>query len=252
MTKYRVQNSVVALLAFACSLLLITTADLSRPTSPLSAQSEDLPIDNKTQAFQIISSELNNGIIKLSLRNGYSKAINGFTIGGSDTSGIQVDFTSTDSVIVPGEVYKYKIPSQSIQSVSGDVANKLKLKILSVVFEDGTSDGDNRAAEQMKNRRRGEKVQLARIISLLNRALASSDSGTLDAIGRLKTQISSLAVTPENGQPAEIVGGLHHGKEDVLARIRALEEKQKVQSDIDIRQALLKIKEQFEKKAAKL
>jgi len=250
--KYRNQLSIVAALAFACLLLLAVSVASSNNSLP-SNQSEVLQIDNKTQAFQIISSEINNGIVRVSLRNGYSKTINGFTLADSESSGIQIDFTSTDSPIAPGETYQYKIPLRSIQS-SLDSAenNKFKLKVLSVVFDDGTSDGDYHAIAQMKNRRRGEKVQLARIMPLLNQALASSDTDILDALRRLKSQIASLSVEPENGQPPEILSGLHHGKEDALAQIRALEERQTAQGNVDLRQGLLAIKKRFEKKAPKL
>ncbi|HEX8774912.1 MAG TPA: hypothetical protein VF735_15165 [Pyrinomonadaceae bacterium] len=250
--KYRNQLSIVAALAFAC-LLLLTVSVASSNNSLVSNQSEGLQIDNKTQAFQIISSEINNGVVTVSLRNGYSKTINGFTLGDSESSGIQIDFTSTDSAIAPGENYQYKIPLRSIQSsLNSAENNKFKLKVLSVVFDDGSSDGDYHAIVQMKNRRHGEKVQLARIIPLLNKALASSDADIFDALSRLKSQISALSIEPENGQPAEIVGGLHHGKEDALAQIRALEERQMAQGNLDLRQGLLAIKKRFEKKAPKL
>lgn len=252
----RLSLSRILPIATICVVLALVSLTFWIPiTKPSSAfappQTNDLTIDNKTQAFQIISAIRDGETVQLSLKNGYSKAISGFTISSSDTSGVQVDFTPADEVIAPGGIYNYKTSVASLQS-SDSLSDKLTLRILSVVFEDGTSDGDHQAIADIKNRRLGEKIQLARILPLLRQALSSPDADRPTVLARLKSQITSLPVKPENGQPGEITGGLLHGKEYILRDIRALEQEQSEEGNVNLREKLNKIKERYERKAARL
>jgi hypothetical protein len=252
----RLSSSRILSIATICAVLTlvsltfwITSVNPSGAFAPV--QSDDVTVSNKTQAFQIISAVRDGETVQLSLKNGYGKAINGFTISSSDTSGVQVDFTPTDEVIAPGGIYHYKTSVASLRS-SDSLSDKLTLKILSVVFDDGTSDGDHQAIADIKNRRLGEKIQLARILPLLRQALSSSDADKPTVLARLKSQITLLTVKPDNGQPVEITGGLLHGKEYILREIRALEQEQSEEGSVNLREKINKIKERYERKAARL
>jgi hypothetical protein len=248
---YRRPYFISTVMASICLAVVSASAWTLRTRVP-AGQENEVPVGNKTQSFQVIRAVVNEGTVRISLKNGYRKAINGFTLSGGGTSGVQVDFTETDDVIAPGEIYEYRDSVKNLQSSSGSITNTLNLRVLAVVFEDGTGDGEKFAVDEIRDRRLGEKRQLSRLLPLINQALNSSDADMPAALKLLKAQVSSLPVNPGSGDLVGITGGLHHGKEDVLVKIRTLEEEQSAHGNVDLRKGLIEIKKHFERKAAKL
>jgi hypothetical protein len=246
--RYRRSLLIVIVFAFISITYLLVLA-VPRETHVHYPQSNDLEVSNRTRAFQVISAIRSGEDVRVSFKNGYNKTINAFTLSGGSNSGVQVDFTNSDTAIAPGATYNYRTAAASLEP-SVSAVKPLNLTVLAVVFEDGTSDGEANAIADVKNRRSGEKVALARIIPLLDQTLAASDADLPAALDRLKAQISSLFPDSEQGQSPEIAGGILHGKGDVLGDIERL--KQKAIGNIDLRDKLFKIKERYEKKSAKL
>jgi hypothetical protein len=98
------------------------------------------------------------------------------------------------------------------------------IRILAVVFDDHTSEGDFGVATIIKDTRSGKRMQLKRINRLLHETLQSSDANLPVALDRLKVGIAALSEEPEMGQSLAIHSGLHNAKEDVLTLIERLEQ----------------------------
>lgn len=216
-------------------------------------QSNSPVINNSTQAFQVIGVVNDADSVKVTFKNGYSKAITAFVLSGdSRTSGVQVDFTSGDTVIAPGETYEYDGPTNIFLSSPMSTQRQLNVRVLSVIFDDGSSDGDNKSATSIKNRRLGMKIQLARILPLIQHAAELPDTDMRAVISQLKAQISTLPDRPQNGEPVDITSGLLHGKNYILGDIQRLEQIQDGIGGVNFRSELLKIKERYQKEAARL
>lgn len=197
-------------------------------------------VTNKTQAFEVAGITENGSAVQLSLKNSYKKNIKAYTVSVGDME-MQEDFIYSDRVISSGEIYAVDVPIPSSGSAT---------KILAVVFEDRTSDGDANNAAEIRNRRSGEKMQMERIHALLaNSSVASNDN---DALTSLKSQIQSLSEQPENGLPQSARTGLHNSKEEVLQMLQRIEEKKQTTHGLSLQEELSKAKVHFEKKLSKL
>lgn len=203
-----------------------------------------------TRAFYVISATRDGDIVRLSFRNGYSQAINAFTLSGGPNSGVQVDLVSSDHEIAPGAVYDYRFFASNLEP-SGSPANPLKITILNVVFEDGTGDGDGQATAIINNRRLGEKAALTRIIPLLDQALKASNLDTPEGMRQLKERIVAECEALEKEQPS-LGRGIQHGKARVLSDIEQVEKQRRESENVDFRGELFRIKEHYEKESAKL
>lgn len=215
------------------------------------SQKDNLTINNKTQAFKIVSAVRDGEDIHLTFRNDYSQGINAFTLSGSASSGVQVDLSHNDNLIAPGATYQYRVAAASLEP-SGSSEKPLNLTVLDVVFEDGTGDGDAAAVADIQNRRLGERIALTRIVPLLAQALDSQDTQTTDGLEKLQERISIMCETLTKGQSGEVLGGILHGKGYVLAEIKQIEEVRARGRFVNSGDELLKIQKHYERKLQRL
>jgi hypothetical protein len=67
-----------------------------------------------------------------------------------------------------------------------------QIQIKAAVFEDGTYEGDAETAAVVKGYQAGEKMELARLIPLLENALNASDVDLVQGLSNLELQVSSV------------------------------------------------------------
>jgi hypothetical protein len=256
--KIQLSRRTTILIAMFAILVVAVMADaarrvrLSPATSALQNDRptvQNLAVENRTSAFQVVTAVRDGELIRLSLKNGYREPIDGFTLSSGAHSGVQVDFTNSETSIAPGMIYDYTVLAASLEP-SGSSTNPVKLTILNAVFEDGTADGDPQATLDIKNRRRGEKIALGRILPLLDQALSSSELETPEGVRRLRNRISVVCDALEKEQQPEMLGGILHGKGYLLGDIQQLEEQQL--ESRSFRSGLVIIREHYKKKSAKL
>lgn len=112
--------------------------------------------------------------------------------------------------------------------------------VVAVLFEDGSYEGDLKAAAQMAAWQRGRLAQLARVLGLLRGALDATAPGGADALDALKSEADALRIDAEpslvdgllsqfTGLPEEegrrlfaaaLLDGLRAGKDESLHVIR--------------------------------
>jgi hypothetical protein len=221
-----------------------------RFTTARPSQNDNLTINNKTQAFQIVSAVRDGEYVQLTFRNDYQQTINAFTLSGGANSGVEVDFTHNDNRIAQGATYNYRVFAASLEP-SGSSEKPLNLTVLDVVFEDGTGDGDQQAIASINDRRRGEKAALTQIIPLLTQALNSSDLETPVGTRRLKEKIIAACEALEKEQPS-LRRGIEHGKGYLLGDIEQVENQGRIPGSVNFRGEVLRIKTHYEKVSAKL
>jgi hypothetical protein len=227
--------------------LLIVGVCAATAYKPHQLQRDKPQVVNKTQLFQVVSLDFNakGDAYLLTLINGYSKNINGYSLG-IGSARLDVDLTRAERVIAPGETIRESIPASNLQSANANQTLN-PINILSVMFEDGGSDGDPDAITNVRQRRLGTKLQLQRITAILETALAAPGNITIQTLDDLKSQVSNLPVEPSTGQSPIVKSGLKSAKEDTLLEIESLK-----QNRNGLQEGLQKIKVKVGRRAGSL
>lgn len=179
---------------------------------------EDLQVNNKTRALEIVSIEkvVDRGDFRVTLRNGYDKKVTGFQVNvGTVRTGTELIMSGKDRYFIsPGGTYTRVYATQ----VGLD---KLGITVLCVVFEDGSSDGERKYIQEIKQWRLGMRMARERVLPLLRAAKNSSDPERLD---KLEFQISELPTVQEDGLPDNVKAGLHAESKRILSEIDILKQ----------------------------
>jgi hypothetical protein len=142
-----------------------------------------LEIVNKTTSTQVISVTPVGVDYELRLKNTSTKNINGYSIG-SERAYRTSDLTVGEAVISPGEEFTVQLPQirdpRGPQAASPATRTHLST-IRYVIFDDDSSDGDETAAQELRDIRSGRREQLQRIGILLNAVTASPDITQLES-----------------------------------------------------------------------
>jgi hypothetical protein len=197
-------------------------------------------VENKTTSLLVTKAEIESSgrSVRLAIRNATNKNIDWFRISFGAGLSIETDFTFADkAILAPEESYEDTYP---ISTDSG----KLEVTIVSVVFEDKTVDGDVASARWLMDKRSGQKMELARLLPLLNQ--------TINARDKDQASLSLLDLESEISQPEDRSDllpeakriGVRTARERVLNDIREVKilgEKQ----GRDVRQDLRDVKARY-------
>ncbi|SRR6266404_392722 len=188
--------------------------------------SQDLPqVKNGTRSFQMVSKELKQfgeEFVVLEMKNVSRKGITAYSISADPNGRTDRDYSISGHVIEPGEIEEIEIPRTAVKSA--DLINSPgEIRILAVVFEDGTSEGDPAICSWIRDQRRGKKVQFRRIEQLLRRAINANDAPTLANLKTLRDSIASLPETTGEMDSAAFRSGLRGAKGLVVNLIDRLE-----------------------------
>jgi len=112
-------------------------------------------------------------------------------------------------LIPAGKEYWLTIaPPNRAQSTPGgyepSVPSGMEIQIKAAVFDDGTYEGDAESAIAVRGYRAGEKMELAKLIPLLENALDSANPNVIEGLKNLEAQVSSVG---SDADP-QIVGNL--------------------------------------------
>lgn len=246
------RSAVPVILVSACLLSLGIGGVARRTHNGLGAQSKAPRIQNKTRSFEVTQAGASldpNGIVELSLRNGYDKNITAYAVSVNRLIS-EVDFLYSEGEdqvgIAPEAVYATH--AGVARSRNPDVAAQqgLDIIVLAVVFDDKTGDGDPMLIAEILNTRQGSKIQLARIIGLVNRALRPAVKIDDTAFDLLISEISSLP-TDSQSSVAES-DSLRGEKNSALEHLNHL----KHSGSLDANERMIRFKETCEKLAARL
>ncbi|HUQ33497.1 MAG TPA: hypothetical protein VM095_15350 [Pyrinomonadaceae bacterium] len=132
------------------------------------------------------------------------------------------------TVIEAGATHKLYVAAANNAQMTGDgyapeLPPNQEIIITTVVFTDGSYEGDAETAASFRAFQVGRKIQVARLVALLRQASESIDADTATALESLKTQVASLGNQAEaaavNDLRREFPTFNRNGRVDVKASI---------------------------------
>ncbi len=243
-------------------------------SSSSKSKKSDIKVNNHTQTLKVISAETHDGHVKMLLRNDSNKNVTAFVVSSVSSGSVfavtqEFAYSESDLVIAAGSVYEF------VFSISRDSFNDPRnpsVDLSAVIFEDKSSEGDPRIAQEIEYERLGGKAQFSRAIPVLEKMLALSDKSMLAYFDKdlksdletalnspaheLQTRLKGLRPLSMNQQEADklsgqIRSGLEHGKEYLLRKLNDLEER-KMQGGSVPREEIVGLKTMCEKIIARL
>lgn len=220
--RFLVVLSVLTLVALlACALLFSLRA---------AASPQELTVKSQTKGYEVLKAYFVDKEVRIQLQNNHKETITAFAITVSGVAKITEDFAYSEVHfgIEPGETLEKSYPV----SPSSELPT---IHLLAVLLKDGSDDGNSKVAQQIKDQRLGQKIQILRTLKILERegqsrkdwertrsdivaALNTSDSETLASLGELSPISRS-----DNQLSDELKAGLEWGRQKMLRRFDELE-----------------------------
>jgi hypothetical protein len=190
---------------------------------------EDLRIVNDTSAFTVADiKKISDNLFEITYRNDYSKRITGFevSVGGMRVQTELILGGDETQFILPGKSFKETYPAQEGVEERG-------LRILAVVFDDGTGEGDITYIKEITDYRIGMRAEHQRVLTKLGKVIGSKDKDIAVALEGLEGEISSTIPSNQQDSKLDNVGlGTRNEMRRMLYEIRILRSKhQNAQAD---------------------
>jgi len=254
---------------------LIGIAYLGSTVLSYSASKKDksiVKVNNFTRSCELLNVEKHKDHIKVSVQNNSDKAITAFAL----TSRIgprmvftfkeEFAFSEIDIVIRPGESY------DRVVSIPGSLSRlaEINLNLAAIMFEDNSSEGDPHIIRDMEDFRLGQKIQLMKILPVIERLsrLSESEIGIswnqtawhdLEvALNASNTEsLSNLNRKPlsndDSGNPSEqFESGVQSARESVFQKYQDLKDIQERQGTPALRESVIALKEVYARMISKL
>ena len=151
---------ILAALSVLALILLFAYTALLKPKA--SASPQELKVISQTRGNEELTALVLNNQVKIRLKNNHKETITAFAITVSGTATIREDFAYSEVHfgIEPGETFETSYPV----SPSSEVPT---IHLLAVLLKDGTDDGNSKVAQQIKDQRLGQKLQILRTLRIL-------------------------------------------------------------------------------------
>jgi hypothetical protein len=223
----------------------------------VSASPQELTVKSRTKGYEGLKADFLDDQLRIRLQNNHKETVTAFAISFGDTI-VKEDFaySEVNFGIEPGETFEKSYPF-SRNSLSNVLPT---LHLLTVVLKDGTDDGDFRVAQQIKDERLGEKIQIHRTLKILegegfsrkdmktlkDEVITALDASEYEAriIRKELLQASSM----DDNFSEDLKKGLHWGREKMLRTFQTLE---RLPTERQERE-LIKLKDRAHKLFAKL
>jgi hypothetical protein len=240
--------SVVAVIVlFACTVLL----------NPNAASPQELNVISRTRGNEVLAAEILNNQLRIRLKNNHKDTITAFAINFTDTV-IKEDFAYSEVHfgIEPGDTFQKDYAA----SPSPMGSEPPTLFLLTVLLKNGTKDGNSKVAQEIKDERLGEKIQILRTLRILEkegqsrRDLKTTKSDIAAALdsGEFETRNTLNGLEPasriNNKLSDHLRNGLQVGREKMLRKLEVLE----LLPPEHREQGFMELKDSFNKLFAKL
>jgi hypothetical protein len=174
------------------------------------------PVVNKTESLAVTGIEINKSTLpsyKLTLQNLSGKNVAALgaqvLVNGRRRISSMRQGEDGECLIEAGRAYKlYLAAANNAQPTQGgytpETPPNQEIVITTVVFSDGSYEGDAETAASFRAFQAGRKAQVARLVALLQKASDSTGLTTATALENLKTQVAALS----NEAEAAVVNNL--------------------------------------------
>lgn len=181
-----------------------------------------------------------DGRARLQFKNISAKDLNGFVLGLANLRQIELDASTGDRVIVPGEVQDIEIPGPAPKTIT----------MLAVMYADGSLEGDEITVAQLRDRRFALKAELKRILALVV-AEAQSRDDIPRAFDRLESAMSKLPSTVADAETPQ-ANALRAAKGDFANVLEVMRHRQERNAHLNQRELIRELKERIERRIAGL
>jgi len=219
----------LAAISVLAILLVLTCTVLLNPS--VSASPQELTVVSRTKGNEVLTADAVDDQVRIKLKNNHKDTITAFVITLSDTT-IMEDFVYSDVHfgIEPGDTFE-----KSYLFSASSVGQLPTVHLVTVVLKDRTSDGDSKVAQTITDERLGEKIQLHRIVKILEKEGSGKDikglkgnvTAALDA-GEYEVRITRKELLPasrmDDSLSEDLRNGLHWAREKMLRKLQTLEE----------------------------
>ncbi|PYS49901.1 MAG: hypothetical protein DMF68_08660 [Acidobacteria bacterium] len=224
--------------------------------SRVSPISTALPqVVNRTESIAVLNIAANNSTLpsyKLQLRNLSNKSIIALGINELVNNRLRKSGTPRGQEGLPlieaGAIYNHTVSgAYNAQSAPGgympDAPPNQEIIITTAVFADGSYEGDAQTAAAMIGFRMGEKIQVQKLIPLIQAALNETGTDVSQAIEKFKARVASLS----NEADADSVSALQQAFPSLNQKVKA-DLKEVIEVSLNgVKFDLLKSLQQFEK-----
>jgi hypothetical protein len=243
----------IAALSVVAIIGLFAYTALLNPNA--SASPQELNVISRTKGEEVLTADVLDNQVRIRLKNNHKDTITAFAISFSNTT-IKEDFAYSDVHfgIEPGDTFEKSYP------LSPTGPEPPPLYLLTVLLKNGTKDGNSKGAQEIRDERLGEKIQILRTLRILEkegqslndlRIMKSDIVAALDT-GESETRIILSELEPtsriDNKLSDDLRSGLHWGREKMLRRFEALEQQPAEYRE----QAFMELKDRLRKLFAKL
>lgn len=237
-TSHRRKWTILACAAvLACTAVVFVTVG----SSTFRSKTTQIHLVNNTGALALVGQEVVDGRTRLQFKNISAKDLNGFVLGFANLRQIELDTTTGDRVIVPGEVQDIEIPGPSPSTIT----------ILAVMYADGSLEGDPITVAQLRDRRSALKAELKRILGLVVAEAQSRDADIPGAFDRLESAMSKLPSTVADGHTPQ-ANAQRGAKTDVANLLEFMRHRQERNAHLNQRELIRQLKERIERRIAGL
>ena len=245
---------IAALSVLVIIVVLANTAQLNRLAS---ATPQELKVMSRTRGNEVLTAGVVNNQVRIKLKNNHKETITAFAIRFDDTT-IREDFAYSEVHlgIEPGDTFQ-KDYAISPSPISPDPP---PLYLLTVILKNGATDGDFKVAQEIKDVRLGDKIQILRTLRILEReAQSGKDLKTIksDIVAALDRSEFETRIILNELQPGwrsdsklsdDLRNGLKWGRQTILRRFEVIEQL----PTEDREQAFMQFKDRTHKQFAKL
>ena len=184
--------------------------------------------------------------ISLTVRNDYGKNVTAFVIS-PGTYTLTVDLDRNDNRIAPSETYITEF-TLSPEATGAPVREHI-VKILAVVFDDKTGDGDSTIVGGVLDLRQGRRSQLLAILPYMRAVLNSSDAALSQTLAAAETAIGNLPKHSTGDVSHESDAGRHNAKEKILLELADLRRLRQSRENARFRSGLTELIHRYERQA---
>ncbi len=177
-------------------------------------RAEDIKIENYAKGLSIVKLERRDDSFIALLRNDYPKTITRYTIAiAEEITGAEMLNGNDENLRRPGDLWEQRFAIQM------DI-DTLGLKVLAVIFDDRSTDGDPEYVKKIRRWRLGMKMQRERALELVTSALAVKDDRQRSIVIRdLESQLSPLSQEEIERLPSEVRSGILGERNRILRQI---------------------------------
>lgn len=220
---------ITSIIGIACLGILVGAALgwTGRPKD--SAQrADEVSISSTTIAIRIINVERsklgNASVLLVQLQNASDKDIKAITISNGDTW-VTKNYLLGEEALQPAATVVQMIPlsTESAKDFKVTFEPAKEFKVVAVLFDNGTGDGEERFTRMLSDKREGMRAQASRLLPSIRR-LSKSSSYQEQALSECEAEVLRLSTKPTDSRSVDYQDGMENVQQAFLKTLKDIKE----------------------------